>query len=73
MDLIWTVPVVAALAGALVTVARSRAVEREVARLGVEVARLRPLRRHLADVRRSLGALEAEATRLRARRVHSSP
>lgn len=68
MELIWTVPVVAAVGGVLIAVARSRAVEREVTGLGVEVARLRRLRPHLAGVRRSLGTLQAEAVRLRARR-----
>ncbi|MFP3900520.1 MAG: hypothetical protein ACLFXM_06670 [Acidimicrobiia bacterium] len=68
MALLWTVPVVAALGGALIVVARSRAVEREVTGLGIEVARLRRLRPHLAGMRRSLGALRAELLRLRVRR-----
>jgi hypothetical protein len=73
MSLIWTVPVVAALAATLAVVARSRVMEREVVALALEVARLRDLRRHFADVRGALAAVDAQAERLRSARGHSSP
>lgn len=73
MSLVWAVPVVAVLAATLVVVARSRAIEREVVGLAIEVARLGELRPHLVNVRRSLHAVDAEVERLRARRERASP
>lgn len=64
MNLLWTVPVVAAALATGLVAARARALEDATVDLAIEIRRLRELRSHLAGVRAALRDTRERASEL---------
>jgi len=64
VNLLWTVPVVAAALATGVVAARARALEDATVDLAIEIRRLRELRSHLAGVRAALADTRERASEL---------
>jgi hypothetical protein len=64
VNLLWTVPVVAAALATGLVAARARALEDATVDLAIEIRRLRELRSHLAGVRAALGDTRERASEL---------
>lgn len=73
MDLLWTVPVVAAAVGTGVVAARARALEDATVDLAIELRRLGELRHRLTGVTAGLRETRERAAELSRRHPVSAP